>query len=286
MRPGPVKQAGHPGWERLSSLEFNNTVSHHENIVKYKLWVNFSWAKKLSWLPEHPLRTRDGNSMQPQALKSVTHFQWHGPRSCVPTQRQGLELTISNQCSSVFLHLTTELSVAECCESYWGFDTIFPRKTCSRKKLWEAQALKDQNLRRTQRSAHYNNSLNLMYFFFFGSGWLVVFCCYCYFFKCVFVNPVVVVGTLALLLVCLVCLSVGGYGYLQTIYLLHFQIPGACHQRMMMAFAGLMLRCCDCSLAGWQMAGYVLRGFQRNLGSKGSQEVTTSTLDFSFDFIK
>jgi len=37
-----------PRPERLPSVEFNNTVSHHENIGKYKLWVNFSWAIKLS----------------------------------------------------------------------------------------------------------------------------------------------------------------------------------------------------------------------------------------------
>lgn len=48
MGLGPVKQAGHPGPERLSSLEFNNTVSQQENIGICKLWGNFSWARKLS----------------------------------------------------------------------------------------------------------------------------------------------------------------------------------------------------------------------------------------------
>lgn len=44
-------------------------------------------------------------------------------------------------------------------------------------------------------------------------GWLF-FVVIVIFFKCVFVSPVVVVGTLASLLVFLVCLSVGGHGYL------------------------------------------------------------------------
>lgn len=45
---GPVKHTGDPGPGRFSSSEFNNIVSHHENIEKCKRWVNFSWIRKLS----------------------------------------------------------------------------------------------------------------------------------------------------------------------------------------------------------------------------------------------
>lgn len=163
MRLGRAKQAGHPAAERLLSSEFTNTASHWENIGKCKLWGNFSWTKKLSWLPEHPLWTGEGNSTQ-LLWSQQPMFSDMAWASVSSGRVKGLELTASNQHCCVFLCITTE----QCGHVLWlilGDSILFflealaARAAVRSTSHGGSQSLKAQR----KRPVYYDHSLNLRF---------------------------------------------------------------------------------------------------------------------------